>query len=74
MLWNLASARLGHSSALRNYIHLTIWGCLNRGATTDGDEKATLVPERTNPSELRQPALKTPVVCSGREQTPPAPD
>ena len=26
------------------------------------------MPERADPGELRQPALKTPVVCSAREQ------
>src|SRR2546423_1812198 len=35
---------------------------------TDGNEKATLVPESPNPSKLCQPTLKTPVVCSGSEQ------
>src|SRR5216684_8880029 len=37
-------------------------------APTDGNEKATLVPKSPNPSKLCQPALKTPVVCSGSEQ------
>src|SRR5947209_8895017 len=37
-------------------------------APTDGKEKATLAPKGPNPSKLCQPALKTPVVCSGSEQ------
>jgi hypothetical protein len=37
-------------------------------APTDGNEKATLVPQSPNPSKLCQPALKKPVVCSGSEQ------
>jgi len=41
---------------------------LDLSAPTDGNEKAALLPKRPNPSKLRQPALKTPVVCSGSEQ------
>ncbi len=40
----------------------TIRASCTLSAATDGDEKAAFVPESTNPSELREPALKTPVV------------
>jgi hypothetical protein len=37
-------------------------------APTDGNEKATLVRNSTNPSKLCQPALKAPVVFGSSEQ------
>src|SRR5207237_2684417 len=36
--------------------------------TTDRDEQSTVVPQGENPSQFRQPAFKTPIVFSTREQ------
>jgi hypothetical protein len=37
-------------------------------AATDRNEKASLVPKSPNPSDLRQPSLNAPVICSACEQ------
>jgi hypothetical protein len=37
-------------------------------AATDRNEKASLVPDSPHPSDLRQPPLNAPVVCSACEQ------
>jgi len=37
-------------------------------APTDRNEKASLVPESPHPSDLREPSLNAPVICSACEQ------
>ncbi len=41
---------------------------LTISAATDRNEEASLVPENPHPSDLREPSLNAPVICSACEQ------